>query len=256
MIKMIRKDINLSKIDFIFFDKGGTLSYQVPHVDDGIRAADRIRRFLGYALDPIEFRQILKIRNKKYKEWSLSSSYEETVENICVKWLFFDAPDKQLVMDNADRLLIMASYVKGPRIMYPESALLIKELRVRGYHLGLVSNTVSLSMVPQELQDADIYNDLDVIVMSSEERVRKPDPEIFLLACKRAGVSPKNCVYIGDAPNRDVEGPRLAGFYAVVIVKGEKYSPERDIGPLRVPDIVVDSLTDIYNLFPVGKVTA
>src|SRR6056297_1312203 len=113
---MIRKDINLSKIDFIFFDKGGTLSYQVPHDDDGIRAADRIRRFLGYELDPIEFRRILKIRNKKYKHWSLSSNYEETVDNICLKWLFFDAPDKKLVMNNADKLVIMASYVKGQRI--------------------------------------------------------------------------------------------------------------------------------------------
>ncbi len=250
MITFVRKAINVSEIDFVFFDKGGTLSYQVPHADGGVEAAAKIMDFLGYHGDPLEFRKQLKERNKKYKDWSLSSCYEDTVEDICTKWLFFDAPDRQKVLDNADQLVIMASYAKGARIMYPETTPLIKELKKRGYRLGLISNTVSLSMVPRELMEADIAGDLELVVMSSEERLRKPDPAIFLLACKRAGVSPEHSIYIGDAPNRDVEGPRRAGFYAVIVVKGEKYDPAADTGPMREPDILTDSLEDIYDLLP------
>lgn len=250
MITILKKNIDLARLDFIFFDKGGTLSYQVPHQDGGVEAARKIMDLLGYDLDPVVFRKNLKERNKRYKNWSLESCFEDTVEDICTKWLFFDAPDMRKVRDHADRLVIMASYAKGTRIMYPETVPLIRELKKRGYRMGLISNTVSLSMVPAELREAGISGDLEVVVMSSEERFRKPDPEIFILACRRAGVLPERSIYIGDAPNRDVEGPRRAGFHAVVVVKGEKYDPSSDTGPMREPDILTDSLEDLYELFP------
>ena len=241
--------VDISQIDFIFFDKGGTLSYQNPHTDDGVEEAKKIMNFLGYKGDPVEFRKTLKERDKKYKKWSLEKCYEETVEVICKKWLYFDAPFYEKIDINADKLVIMSSHVKGDRILFPEATPLVKEMKRRGYRTGLISNTVSLSLVPGELREADIYNDLEVVVMSSLERLRKPDPEIFRLSCERAGVAPERCVYIGDAPNRDVEGPRKAGFGGVVIVKGKNYDPERDKGPMREPDIVVDSLEELYDLF-------
>lgn len=151
---------------------------------------------------------------------------------------------------NADKLIIMSSHVKGDRIIYPEATPLVKEMKKRGYRTGLISNTVSPTMVPAELKEADIYDDFEVVVMSSVERLRKPDPEMFRISCVRAGVSPDRCIYIGDAPNRDVEGPRKAGFAAVVIIKGKNYDPEKDTGPMREPDIVVDSLEELYELFP------
>ncbi len=242
--------IDISKIDFIFFDKGGTLSYQDPHPDDGVEEAKKIMDFLGYEGDASEFRKTLKERDKKYKKWSLEKCYEETVEVMCKKWLFFDAPCYEKIDMNADKLIIMSSHVKGERIIYPEAAALVKEMKRRGYRTGLISNTVSPTMVPAELREADIYDDFEVVVMSSVERLRKPDPEIFKLSCKRAGVDPGKCIYIGDAPNRDVEGPRKAGFAGIVIINGKNYDPEKDKGPMREPDVVADSLEELYDLFP------
>ena len=247
---LIKNAIDLSKIDFIFFDKGGTLSYQNPHSDDGVGEAKKIMEFLGYKGDAVEFRKTLEERHRKYKKWSLESCYEDTVEDMCGKWLFYDAPLKEKVKDNADEIIIMAARVRGQRIMYPEATPLVKKLKKRGYRIGLISNTVSPTMVPAELKAADIYDDFEVLVMSSVERLRKPDPAIFKLSCDRAGVAPERCVYIGDAPDRDVEGPRRAGFGSVIIISGEKYDPETDRGPLRDPDIVIDRLEDLYDLFP------
>jgi putative hydrolase of the HAD superfamily len=143
----------------------------------------------------------------------------------------------------------MTSYAKAERIMYPEAVPLIKTLRNRGYRVGIISNTVSLTMVPSELKAAGILEDIEVLVMSSVERLRKPDPAIFHLACERAGVLPERCVYIGDAPNRDVEGPRRAGFAAVIVLAGKNYNPETDMGPFREPDIVIDDLDELYGIF-------
>jgi putative hydrolase of the HAD superfamily len=247
---LVKNALDISRIDFIFFDKGGTLSYQLPHADNGIHAVSKIMNLLRYEGDPAVFRKTLKERDKQYKQWSLDNCYEETVENICRKWLYFDAPNSEIIDEHADEIVIMSSYAKAERIMFPEAVPLIKTLKRRGYRIGVISNTVSLTMVPAELKSAGIYDDLEVLVMSSVERLRKPDPDIFRLSCERAGVLPERCVYVGDAPNRDVEGPRRAGFAAVVILAGKNYDPETDMGPLREPDVVIDNLDDLYGLFP------
>jgi putative hydrolase of the HAD superfamily len=247
---IVMKAIDASQIDFIFFDKGGTLSYQKPHADDGIQAATKIMEFLGYEGDPAFFRKTLMDRDRKYKKWSLDSCYEETVEKMCREWLYFDAPRSDKIAEHADEIIIMTSYAKAERIMYPEAVPLVKTLKGRGYRLGVISTTVSLTMVPAELKSAGIYDDLEVVVMSSVERLRKPDPEIFRLSCERAGVLPERCVYIGDAPDRDVEGPRRAGFAAIVILAGKNYDPETHMGPLREPDVVIEGLDELYELFP------
>jgi len=36
-----------------------------------------------------------------------------------------------------------------------------------------------------------------VMIISSKEKLSKPDPKIFLLACERLGVKPEDCVFIG-----------------------------------------------------------
>ena len=38
----------------------------------------------------------------------------------------------------------------------------------------------------------------DIIVESSIEGVRKPDPRIYEIACERLGVGPANCAFLDD----------------------------------------------------------
>ena len=38
----------------------------------------------------------------------------------------------------------------------------------------------------------------DVIIESSKEGIRKPDPRIYALACERVGVAPQAVVYLDD----------------------------------------------------------
>ncbi|NOD97285.1 HAD-IA family hydrolase [Ruegeria sp. HKCCD6228] len=50
-----------------------------------------------------------------------------------------------------------------------------------------------------------------VTVVSGQEKLLKPQPEIFHLLCKRAGLSPENCIFIDDGPH-NVEGARAVGM--------------------------------------------
>lgn len=52
------------------------------------------------------------------------------------------------------------------------------------------------------------------LVVSGQEHMMKPDPRIYALLTKRAGVAPGDCVFIDDAPH-NVEGARAAGMDAI-----------------------------------------
>lgn len=42
----------------------------------------------------------------------------------------------------------------------------------------------------------------------------KPDPAIYLLACRRLGVAPEDCVFVGDGGDRELEGAAAVGMYS------------------------------------------
>lgn len=49
----------------------------------------------------------------------------------------------------------------------------------------------------------------------------KPDPRTFRLACERAGVTPDECLHIGDDLDADVRGARTAGLQAAWLRRPE-----------------------------------
>jgi putative hydrolase of the HAD superfamily len=54
---------------------------------------------------------------------------------------------------------------------------------------------------------------VDLIVISAEEQVAKPDPAIYLRTCQRLGLTPAECLFIDDVP-ANVDGARRAGLHA------------------------------------------
>jgi epoxide hydrolase-like predicted phosphatase len=74
---------------------------------------------------------------------------------------------------------------------------------------GLISNTWGMR------PPADIDGMFDAVVLSGREGVRKPEPEIYLLAARRLGVRPQTCVFVDDVPV-NVEGARAVGMAGVL----------------------------------------
>lgn len=56
---------------------------------------------------------------------------------------------------------------------------------------------------------------LDAQAYSIDARCCKPDPAIYLLACRRLGVPPERCLYVGDGGGRELSGARALGMTAV-----------------------------------------
>ena len=127
--------------------------------------------------------------------------------------------------------------------LFPESAEVLRECRKRGLKVGIVTNGPSL-LQHRKLDFSGLRPLLDVAVVSGDEGVHKPDPEIFRRAAARLGVAPQQCVYVGDHPVNDVQGALAAGMTPVYIhVSDEWGKPPADT-------VCVQRIEEILEILP------
>src|SRR6266540_1355760 len=87
----------------------------------------------------------------------------------------------------------------------------VRELRRAGIHTGVISNSWSL-----EHYDRDLLAELfEVVVLSAEVGMHKPQPEIYLLAAERLGVEPSACLFVDDL-RENCEGAEAVGMTAIL----------------------------------------
>jgi len=107
--------------------------------------------------------------------------------------------------------------------------------------LGLgraVASSSSCGWVDGWLRRQGIRELLDVVVARDDVTRVKPDPELFLLAARRLGVTPAACVVFEDSPN-GMRAALAAGMRCVAV-------PNALTAPLARPevDLVVGSLAE------------
>ena len=81
----------------------------------------------------------------------------------------------------------------------------LDRLLAAGYRIGCITNNVPSGQgagmsgtAAKAAAVAAVLARFAVVVESSRERLRKPDPRIYALACERLGVVPGQCVYLDD----------------------------------------------------------
>jgi len=80
--------------------------------------------------------------------------------------------------------------------------------------LGIISNGNS-SQQRQKLAELGIIDYFDIIVVSEDIGISKPDPQIFLHACEAANQTPSDCFYVGDKLDTDATAAGRAGLTGV-----------------------------------------
>jgi putative hydrolase of the HAD superfamily len=91
----------------------------------------------------------------------------------------------------------------------------LARLRAEGYRLGLIS--MCAPDAPAMWRASPLADAVDVEVFSCDVGLRKPDPEIYLLATERLGVAPQACLYVGDGSYRELSGAAAVGMRPVLI---------------------------------------
>jgi putative hydrolase of the HAD superfamily len=100
----------------------------------------------------------------------------------------------------------------------PEAEAALALARARGLRVAVISN--SNGSVAGILATLGLARHLDFVLDSHVVGVEKPDPRIFEMALDRAGVRPREAVYVGDLYSIDVLGARRVGMEAILLDPG------------------------------------
>ena len=89
----------------------------------------------------------------------------------------------------------------------------LKKLHSLGYQLAVGSSSRNAKFI---LERADLMEYFDAISCGLDVTKSKPDPEVFLVAAKKLGLDPKDCVVIEDS-DAGIEAAKAGNMYAVAV---------------------------------------
>lgn len=175
-----------------------------------------------------DFGGVLIDWNPRYLYRKLIEREEEMewfLENICTsEWNAnfdeghpFEEGVKQLAQKYPEHEeLIIAYYQRWPEMLAGEitgTVQILKDIKSANYPVFGLTNW-SGETFPIAFERFEFLKLLDGILVSGDEKLVKPDPQIFELLCSRFGIEPEKSIFIDD--NREnIEAARKIGFDAL-----------------------------------------
>ena len=190
----------------VFFDLDDTLYDTSDFARLARRAAINVMIDAGLPLTPDEAYKLLReiIKEK-------GSNYDKHF-NILTKRVYGE--EKPLLI-----ALGMITYhnVKFALLrLFPETMSTLIYLKSKGYHLGIISNGITIKQW-EKLIRLGLHHFFDEVITSEEAGVEKPDKKIFQKSLDRMGCKAEKSIMIGNKFSEDIIGALNAGMYAILV---------------------------------------
>ena len=221
----------------IIFDLFGTL------VDDFVTSVGQMQTELIAALAvPREpFMQIWR-QTSEMRTTGAFQTVEASIEYVC------DAMGVRVTEEQMTKAVeIRLQQIRRALNPRPDAVATLKQLKNEGHKIGLLSNcSIEIPILWSETAFANL---VESPVFSSRERLKKPDPRIYHLACERLGVEPEACLYIADGENHELTAAAKVGLHSILI-----RNPSQDDGKEVLREArewqgdSIDSLTEVLQL--------
>ena len=249
----------VKNIKAILFDMGGTLKKPFQKTQDENRLREGVERILNLAgIENVDretvtkYRDLLIERYYSYRKWASDTLRELHEEKFWTEWMLPEF-DREIIKKHAIELNEIFKDMIGDSELRDEAVPVIKELHRRGLKLGIVSNTFSSTGTPKLLKDLDIEGYFDVVVLSAQHGIRKPDPAMIKTALEKLNCEPKECAFVGDKMDRDMLAAKRAGLaLSVLIVNPKKHVSLNDnLNEFSdsKPDYVIKDLRELLEIF-------
>ena len=132
-------------------------------------------------------------------------------------------------LHGAARTLVM-DWWKRPLVPMPGMAELVRELKGKGYGIYLLSNaSLRLREYFSRIPGSECF---DGLMVSAEERLLKPQHEIYQALFRRFALDPAECFFIDDSP-ANVEGAQCCGMDGTVF-RGDVSRLRRELGDAHI----------------------
>jgi epoxide hydrolase-like predicted phosphatase len=124
--------------------------------------------------------------------------------------------------------MLLDVYAKNSRFFQDVDEIVAK-LRKAGYNLAILSNIEPI--LADFNKRRKIYDGFDVVVLSCDVRMRKPDPKIFRLVLKKLSLKAEECFFVDDKIEH-VRAARKLGIHAILFKNSSHL--ERELRKLDV----------------------
>lgn len=138
-------------------------------------------------------------------------SFEEILERIFKENNCYSEALMELVLSKR-----MAVKEDCFRHLHEEILPMLETLKEKGIKIGLISNCFSEEVTA--IRNSILYPYFDAPLLSYEEKLQKPDEEIFTRCMDRLGVTAEECIYIGDGDSFELETAKKIGMKAMQAV--------------------------------------
>jgi len=100
-----------------------------------------------------------------------------------------------------------------PADVLPGAREILRALRARGLKVAVGSSSRN---TPAIMEHTGLLDEVDAVADGNDITASKPDPEVFLIAARRLGLAPGECLVVEDAP-AGVEAARRGGMAVFAI---------------------------------------
>lgn len=182
----------------------------------------------------------------KLADADISVYFGRSVPEACIG--FLESCGKPGMDQDTDKIVEMywKNHTAHPELVeeYPGLKAAITELKRRGAAVMMVTSGRH-DIVLKELKYFGMENLFDAVIAQEDSPVLKPNPDPALLACKKAGVDPKDTLFVGDAPSDFACGNRAGNHTCCVpwtVCEKSEFTCD------AVPDFYIQSADELVKL--------
>jgi putative hydrolase of the HAD superfamily len=183
------------KLKAVVLDLFGTL------VDDfSIREHEHLLSKMAHVLSaPRDAFVQMWVETFPQRATGLFPTMEANIKHVC-QVLGCHVTEAQVKKASAIRL----KFVRQRLTPRPGVLGILAQLRFKMYKIGMITDCSA--ELPELWPTTPLATLVDVAVFSCLEGIKKPDPKIYIVACRRLRVAPRNCLYIGDGGSHELTG--------------------------------------------------
>jgi putative hydrolase of the HAD superfamily len=202
--------------DAVLFDLFDTLC----HLDAGLYLEGKRRSARTLGVDPERYFQAWLALQDRCQVGTLDGVEARIRESCALLGRGINARELAEIRGIEEEALRQSAH------LHPDVVPTLASMRARaGLKLALVSNASSPARDLTRRLGLDTF--FDALVFSFEIGSMKPQAPIYLAACRRLGVAPSACLFVGDGNDRELEGAIELGMTAIRIERPGAMEPYR-----------------------------
>ncbi len=221
-----KKSTIVSKIDVdaVLFDLDGTL---IDSVESYYRIVEIAFEKLGFP--PVSRRKIFKAARHDPFDWSQilpdipGKTFEKTSREV---WTLIEKIYPKVFLKNVHP--------------FPFTGSILKIIHAAKIKIAIATSTPKKNINDKIkiLDQAGVSNLIEVVICAGDVKRQKPYPDPLLLCRDRLGITPNQCLYVGDM-GIDIDAGKAAGMKTAAVLTG--FETQKDL-EAKKPDVILTSI--------------